>query len=336
MTSKFLYFFYFITAALLALFLCVPTVAIQWYGNWYFPAVAHAARSVTHALHPEPLITSVIFLLPGSLFLLVATATSLRKFIKHFIHSLAVVVCLFFWCWGFFYTFPPMVAKEKVQPQLSAQAVFDFGENVIKNMERPSPCQTLHHDTLRSAVYRFLKKRNRCYSEKNSARCHVLKDGGALYRLGISGIYFPFTGEAYTSSALPSFSQNFTIAHELAHAFGITDEGEADYTAYCALKELNTEESNYAANLELLLTIRSVLKQNNDSLWKLLVQRTSLEVNTDVLFLRWKRIQYSDLFNGAGSSLNHIYLQTLGVEEGIQSYDRLLELVYTDSTSESH
>src|SRR5690606_20092718 len=41
--------------------------------------------------------------------------------------------------------------------------------------------------------------------------------GKLLSRLGISGIYFPFTGEATVNALLPPISFPFTAAHEMAH-----------------------------------------------------------------------------------------------------------------------
>ncbi len=334
MITKRFFLFYLITAAVLVLFILWPKAAALWYGEIYFPVVAHFSRSVSHYLHPNPLVPTLVVLLPGLFFLLLVKSTSVVHLLQRFAHSLATLACLFFWCWGFFYTFPPMVKSEAVKETLPLQEVFNFGVHITEHIQRSPAAKVIPHDTLCMAVGQFLNENNRCYAPTQSARCRVLHDGGLLYRIGISGIYFPFTGEAYTTAMLPTFSQHFVIAHELSHALGITDEGEADYTAYRALKKIQTREANYAADLELLLTVRSALKQNNDSLWGLLVQKTPLEVNADILYLRWKRIQHPDALYGSGSSMNNLYLKTLGVKDGIKSYDRLLQLAYADYANE--
>lgn len=334
MIAKRFFLFYFITAAVLVLFILWPEVAVLWYGEIYFPVVAHFARSVLHYLHPSPLAPTLAILLPGLFFFLFVGSTSVVHLLKRLGHSLATLACLFFWCWGFFYTFPPLVKRDKLQETLPLQEVFNFGKYLTEHIQRTPTAKVIPHDTLCMAVGQFLNENNRCYAPTQSARCRVLHDGGLLYRIGISGIYLPFTGEAYTTASLPTFSQHFVIAHELSHALGITDEGEADYTAYRALKKIATNEANYAADLELLLTVRSVLKQNNDSLWGLLVQKTPLAVNADILYLRWKRIQHPDALYGSGSSMNNVYLKTLGVQDGIKSYDRLLQLAYADYANE--
>jgi hypothetical protein len=55
---------------------------------------------------------------------------------------------------------------------------------------------------------------------------------GALTRLGISGVYFPFTGEPNFDADAPDFEQPFSIAHEMAHQRGFARESEANFVAF--------------------------------------------------------------------------------------------------------
>jgi hypothetical protein len=53
-----------------------------------------------------------------------------------------------------------------------------------------------------------------------------------LTRLGISGIYFPFTAEPNYNADIPDFQLPFSIAHEMAHQRGVARESEANFVAY--------------------------------------------------------------------------------------------------------
>lgn len=53
-----------------------------------------------------------------------------------------------------------------------------------------------------------------------------------LTRLGISGVYFPFTAEPNYNVDIPDFQLPFTIAHEMAHQRGVARESEANFVAY--------------------------------------------------------------------------------------------------------
>ncbi len=54
----------------------------------------------------------------------------------------------------------------------------------------------------------------------------------ALTRLGVSGVYFPFTGEPNFNADAPDFERPFSIAHEMAHQRGFARESEANFVAF--------------------------------------------------------------------------------------------------------
>ena len=54
----------------------------------------------------------------------------------------------------------------------------------------------------------------------------------ALTRLGITRVYFPFTGEPNFNADAPDFERPFSIAHEMAHQRGFARESEANFVAF--------------------------------------------------------------------------------------------------------
>ncbi|HWW74690.1 MAG TPA: DUF3810 domain-containing protein [Pyrinomonadaceae bacterium] len=55
---------------------------------------------------------------------------------------------------------------------------------------------------------------------------------GAFTRIGLSGVYSPFTGEPNYNADMPDFQLPFTMAHEMAHQRGVARESEANFVAY--------------------------------------------------------------------------------------------------------
>lgn len=53
-----------------------------------------------------------------------------------------------------------------------------------------------------------------------------------LNAAGISGIYIPFTGEAFVNPDEAQFLLPFTAVHELCHRLGFSDEGQANIHAF--------------------------------------------------------------------------------------------------------
>jgi len=73
--------------------------------------------------------------------------------------------------------------------------------------------------------------------------------GWILPRLGLSGFYFPFTGEASVVGTLPDAALVFVMAHEMAHQRGIAREDEANFLAFLACRESGLASARYAGSL---------------------------------------------------------------------------------------
>ena len=63
------------------------------------------------------------------------------------------------------------------------------------------------------------------YPYAGRVRGRVLVPGGWMLRVGIGGIYNPFTGEGNVSGAQTPQKIPYTMAHEMAHGCGFGDEG---------------------------------------------------------------------------------------------------------------
>lgn len=53
-----------------------------------------------------------------------------------------------------------------------------------------------------------------------------------MTRLGLGGVYSPFTGEPNYNADVPDFQMPFIMAHEMAHQRGVARESEANFVAY--------------------------------------------------------------------------------------------------------
>jgi Protein of unknown function (DUF3810) len=60
----------------------------------------------------------------------------------------------------------------------------------------------------------------------------AVRFSAALTRLGVGGLYFPFTAEPNFNAELPDFEQPFSVAHEMAHQRGFARESEANFVAF--------------------------------------------------------------------------------------------------------
>lgn len=154
---------------------------------------------------------------------------------------------------------------------------------------------------------------------------------GLMSRLGISGIFVPFTGEPTVNTGPPDVAVAFTAAHEKAHQRAITHEGEASFAAYLALSRqrrhpyLSYAASFYAAR-HLLAAARHAEAEARDRAWAALGPGPRRDL--DALNAFWA--QHRGMVRGAARRVNDSYLRTMRIPDGARSYGTVVRLLIAD------
>jgi hypothetical protein len=148
-----------------------------------------------------------------------------------------------------------------------------------------------------------------------------------LRKLSISGIYNPFTGESNVEGSLPTLMKSFVSAHELAHAAGITGEGDANFVAWLCLANSGDPYLEYAAAYFIWRQVAKPLneKLSTDQLEKLAASIPD-ELNRDRRAIYNALNQEQPWYPELSSQFNDTYLKIQGVESGVDDYDKFLEL----------
>jgi hypothetical protein len=153
--------------------------------------------------------------------------------------------------------------------------------------------------------------------------CKFIHPKGFLFFWGASGVYWPFVGEAYVDAGLHPIQIPFTMAHEMSHVMGWTDEGECNLLAYLICKQSKDIVCQYSAEIALLRYMLFDLSTLDFSYYKLfraslpnLIQNDLDEINKNINsypeFLPWLRNYFYDIF-----------LKSNGIIEGTRSYSNL-------------
>lgn len=146
---------------------------------------------------------------------------------------------------------------------------------------------------------------------------------------GITGIYSPFTGEANVNIASPDIYIPFTTLHEMAHQRGYASEDEANFLAYIACINNLDYDFQYSGYIMALKYTSSALAKvdyntlisiNND-----LSQSVINDLKNSSEF--WQ--QYEGKVNEVSDSINNNYLKANGIEEGTESYGKVVNLLLT-------
>jgi hypothetical protein len=158
-------------------------------------------------------------------------------------------------------------------------------------------------------------------------RIRPLWPGGLLMRLSSSGFYFPYGGEGYTARNLTAAEKPFVTAHEMVHAYGITDEGAANLLGFLACESSADPTVRYSGFLSYWEYVFPELGRASGQDAARLAARLPEGVRADIraAFENWDR--YRGPVRVAAQAVYERYLKSQGIAEGTKSYDRFVSLV---------
>lgn len=154
----------------------------------------------------------------------------------------------------------------------------------------------------------------------------LLSPKGVLLRISTAGFYFPFGGEGYIDKGLHTIQWPSTIAHELSHGYGVTDEGECNFIAVLACIANDDVRVQYSGQLMYFQYLCSAMGSDSNLVKevKLLLSKAVLN---DLEAIYAELDKYPDIFPSIRIWIYDQYLKTNGIMEGIKSYRKVVELM---------
>lgn len=341
-----------------------PQLVERLYSKLLFPPIATALGWIG-SIAPFSIAQIVVLLLAIALLLSLAVLTNrllrrdrvgLLRWSRGAMACLAILVWTFELAWGLQYARPPLASRlqlSEVEPtperlasltrwlaedaNRSHDMAVRTGEIVPLSGDDDAARQPSNGTSQRFPIEEedLLAALSRAYRSVEpsmrdvpfSAPKRPRAAGKLLSRLGISGIYFPFTGEATVNALLPPISFPFTAAHEMAHQRGIAREDEANFLAFLACREAGFWYTRYAGSLGAYLRVRRALwKAEPDSvrsMGELLGEGPQADVQTIRDF--WAR--YEGPATAVAEQVNDTYLKANRQEAGVASYDLMVRIL---------
>lgn len=143
----------------------------------------------------------------------------------------------------------------------------------------------------------------------------------------ISGIYSPFTIEANYNGEMPAYSIPFTACHELSHLRGFMQEEEANFIAFLACTKSSKEEFAYSGYLSGWVYCMNVLYREDNDVWKEMRAELSALVEADLKASHEFWSKYDGRIAEVATQVNDTYLKSQGQEEGVKSYNQMVDLM---------
>lgn len=250
--------------------------------------------------------------------------------------GIAAVVFFFYWFWAFNYhqvSLPVRLGFDlKSVNEADIQQEFDRASlslvsaaNALPNDMRDDftiQKKAVSDNDLRADVEQALKTLG--LPHVGRVRVRQLLPKGILLRWSTAGIYIPQAGEGHIDAGLLSVQKPFTMAHEMAHGYGVTDEGACNFIAWLACEKSVDPWVRYSGAL---------------SYWKYAAYeapqdavQSTMETFPEVIersitLVRENDKKYPDLFPKYRDAIYTSYLKHHGVKEGLRSYDEVVLMV---------
>lgn len=149
----------------------------------------------------------------------------------------------------------------------------------------------------------------------------------ALSYFGLSGFYFPWTGEANYNRLAPNPEKIHAIAHEKAHQRGVAGEDEANFFAFLACAYSSHPAVRYSGHLfAQRQLLRQLFRIDPEAAGRLARLRSPEVVGDEAAIRRfWRGFRGPAM--RVGAAVNDSYLKFQGVPGGIQSYEESARLL---------
>lgn len=149
---------------------------------------------------------------------------------------------------------------------------------------------------------------------------------GALLSFNTAGVYLPWVGEGHIDGGLHPLQKPFTLAHELAHGYGFTDEGTCNFLAYLACLRCSDPYVRYSGELTYWRYVFSALRQQSRSAYLLTRAKIPSGMHNDLAAIKDAMARYPDRLKGLQASAYDGYLKSQGIQTGMGSYDYIVQL----------
>ena len=147
-------------------------------------------------------------------------------------------------------------------------------------------------------------------------------------RLGFTGVYLPWTGEANVNVDSPACLCPATIAHEMAHQRMVASEAEANFVGIAACLSCQDIRFQYSGYLMGLIELSNALYQRSPSAWRDILGASftpELSQDWDDNYYYWQRMQSK--VEDAASETYDSFLKGNGQELGMASYGACVDLL---------
>jgi len=330
----------FLLAATFAVFPPPPAWVERFYSSGAYPAIQSGLTTVSN-LVPFALIDAVIII--GGLLLIVTWIGSIRvarkkrslwPILNGFGRTVTILSVIYLWfvaAWGLNYARPPLESKLHYDAtRVTPIAVRELAERAVREANRTY--QAAHdagfqgiHDSPPTLVASLQQVEHELGRPRATLMARPKTSLlSPFYRAaGVSGMCAPFFLETLLNPDLTGPERSIVLAHEWAHLSGFNPESDASYVGYLAALGAGPA-AEYSAWLNL---VSEAVSQLQPVTQQLVVKQLAAgpRADEDAIRARLKAL-VKPVERVAWSGYDKM-LKSQGVEEGVRSYSRVIQLL---------
>ena len=157
---------------------------------------------------------------------------------------------------------------------------------------------------------------------------------GSLLHIRTSGVYIPHAFEGHLDSGLYEIQYPFTMAHEMAHGYGFTDESVCNFISYVTCIQSNRPEVIFSAELAYWRYLVGYYRYFHRKTWKEEYRNLSPEIIYHLNQISEHADRYEDWMPKYRDIIYDKYLKSHGVKAGIRSYSQMILLIASYNKSQ--
>ncbi len=252
------------------------------------------------------------------------------------IGGIAFLIIVFYFAWGFNYNQTSLqkrlgfnlkdVTQQDVEVEyqratLELQEIAEELPTALKTVESISALKISDND-LRPDVEKALAELG--IPDRGRVRVRQIWPPGLLMRWSTAGIYIPQVFEGHIDKGLLSVQKPFTIAHEMAHGYGVTDEGACNFIAWLACRESKDPWVRFGGAFTYWRYAASEMPGDSVEQELKIIPPVVLR---SLSLIRKNDEKYPDLLPKVRDAIYSNYLKHHGVEGGMRSYNYVVMMV---------
>lgn len=310
-------------------------MATELYQKGLYPAIRFVADLFLRFI---PISLMLIFFVTIIVFLIRLVA---KKRWRRIFNLAGWLYAAFYWLWGFNYFVKPFMEDSGIEvvaidEKQREELLISTLKDVVRISEFCGDFIDEEPDVRMEKIERACRKTADDFTWLTplSSRPVAMFPASAFLRIGITGMYFPFTLQAQYEPLLANIGMPFTIAHEYFHAAGAAPETEANFLAWLSLVNSTDKELQYSAGMNLLIELLVYYKVNNPEKYRFYRDQFTEKMDRDIKYRNALHQKYANAVSGKSEVVIDRYLK-MQSQKGTGDYRRLADWVVAWKKSKS-